>query len=169
MKVYTVLLPPTAGAPDPTDPRSVVVVKEGFSWPAFLFPVLWPLYRGMWLVLIAYLAIMVGLAVAGEFLGGPLPAIAATAAHVFFALEANELRRRGYERKGYRLAGITLGETLEEAEIGYFAGRQTPPEVMSDRLPAEPVHGLTSGAGSAAAASTSDVIGLFPTPTGDLK
>ena len=168
MKVYTVLSPSPAGSADPADPRSVVVVKEGFSWPAFYLPVLWPLYQRLWLVLIVYLAVMAGLAAAGELAGGPLPGLAAVAAHVFFALEANEFRRRRYERRGYRLAGITKGDTLVEAEIGYFAGRDAPPVVKPHEPAGEPVQHLASG-GSAGPASSSDVIGLFPPAAGDVR
>jgi len=163
MKVYTVQSPPTAGGPDLADPQSVVVIKEGLSWPALLFPLPWLLYLHMWLALIAYVVIVVALSALGEFLGGPLPPLAVAAFHLLFALEANQLRRRGYERLGYRIVGIAMGDTLEEAEIRYFAGREAthqspqepPPASSPDPVQPPPAPPPTT---------TSDVIGLFPAP-----
>jgi len=166
MKTYTVLVPPGDGSRGHLDPMDVHLVKEGISWPALFIAPLWLSYQRMWLELIAYLVVVGAVITAGAVLGGALPDYAALAVQTLLALEANELRRAGFMRRGYRLAAITAGRTQEEAEIRYFTD-QAAQAAMTPQ--AETHSAMPSSADAAAAPHNGEVIGLFPTPEGTAR
>ena len=168
MAIYTVLAPALRDA-DPSsapEPMSYVFVKEGFSWPALFFAAPWLIYRRMWLVLVAYVAVAVFVGAIDSQVGGDLPGFFLIIGHLLFAVEANELRRWTLRRRGYRLVDVVEGHGLEEAEIRFFAGRQpeeaiTPVPPSPPAPPAPPVPRLGPVQPSAEAG---DVVGLFPPP-----
>jgi hypothetical protein len=179
MAVYTVLAPqPTDGGTLPPDPMRLVFVKEGFSWPAFLFAGPWLLYRRLWLVFIGYIIVALALGAAGHAVGGPLFGFAILALHFLFALEATALRAWTLERHGYRLVGIAEGRREEEAEIRYFseieaqpqpippAAPQPPAPPVPPVPPAPPTRSAPSVPRVPPSAEAGDVVGLFPAPGG---
>ena len=86
-------------------------MKEGFSWIAFLVPILWLLYYRMWVefVLLALVYVALQLAFGTEAQGQALVGWASLAIAVLFAFEANDLRAASLERRGYRLVGVASG------------------------------------------------------------
>ncbi|MEJ0011384.1 MAG: DUF2628 domain-containing protein [Bauldia sp.] len=147
------------------DPMALVFVKDGFNWPALFFAGPWLIYRRMWLVLIGYIVIAMGIAFLAERLvgssGGPIIFLL----HILFALEANELRRWTLERNGYRMIGVAEGRSLEEAEIRYFG--ETDTAAMAAPVPPTPPTPPTPPRPQAPvkpSAEAGDVVGLFPAP-----
>jgi hypothetical protein len=163
MALFTVHAPRTADGAE-ADPSDLVFVKDGFCWPALFIPVVWLVYRGLWLTLLLYVVALVGL----SFVAGLAGSDASTAVIVlfafWFALEANGLRRWTLERHRYDLAGVVEGRTREEAERRYFAevmdetvaapAAATPPPA-APTLPAPPAPKRNPG-----------IVGLFPDPRG---
>jgi len=121
MAVYTVLEPPASGD-DMRDAERVAFVRDGFSWLAFLFPLLWLLWHRMWLVFVLWIAIVVLAEWGASFLGGPAPLVAAAAIAVLIGFEANNLRRWTLERRGWRFAGVVAGTDRSECERRFFSG-----------------------------------------------
>ena len=80
MPLYTVHAPPTLPGDGAPDPMGYVFVKEGFCWPAFFIADLWLLFRRMWIVFFAYVAVALVVMAIGERVGGPLPGVSATTA-----------------------------------------------------------------------------------------
>ncbi|MGX1307496.1 hypothetical protein AB7M35_002216 [Amorphus suaedae] len=121
MAVYTVLLPPPARASgvEQTAERTVFV-RDGFSWLAMLFPVLWLLFNGLWLLLLAFILVAIGLEFGLSLIGGPVPGLAGMALAVLFGFEANGLRRWALMRRGYRFAGIVSGARRVDCERRFF-------------------------------------------------
>ena len=122
MTVYSVYEPP-AEAPDLMQRADrLAFVKEGFSWPALLVPLLWLIYYRMWIELIVlgliYLALQVVFGTDTQ--GQALAVWASFAIGVLFAFEANDLRAAALERRGYRLAGVASGRDRTEAERSFF-------------------------------------------------
>jgi hypothetical protein len=109
------------------DQPDVVLVKEGFCWPAFLVPPLWLLARRLWLGLLIYALGAAAVAGAAEVAG--LSEVAAGAASVAFGLwiawTANDWRREKLDRLGYRELGVIVAESLDEAEERLFRARAT--------------------------------------------
>lgn len=140
MAVYTVLLPPPSnkdGAPSPLE--RAVFVREGFAWLALFFPVLWLLFHRMWLLLILFVAVTVGVELAASLIGGPVPGVFGFAIAVLFAFEANGLRRWALVQRGYEFAGIVAGSNRSECERRFFAEVQEPVSAsVTDPTPTSP-------------------------------
>ena len=104
------------------DPGNVVLVKEGFAWLALFFPFLWLLFHRMWLPVLAWLAISVALSVVGNVwpeAEGTLT-IVAIVFGLWFAFEANAIRRWSLGRKGWEIVDVVVGRDWEEAELAHF-------------------------------------------------
>ena len=131
MAVYTIQVRP-GGPPDEPD---LVLVKEGFSWPALILGPIWFAWSRVWRWLIAYLAALVALSLALALLGGAeeIDGVIAVALAVFFAAQANDARRAALARRGYRFAGLTRAGGLAEAERR--ALDQWPPRLLVEGVP----------------------------------
>ena len=142
-----------------------VFVKEGFSWPAFFIAELWLLFRRMWIVFFAYVAVALALTAIGQRMGGPLPGVFLALAHFVFAMEGNQLRRWTLRRRGYRLVDVVEGARLYEAETALLprlAGRGD-----RRRRPApEPPRPAVAPPQANRRPRPGDVVGLFPAPGG---
>ena len=93
MRVWTVH---TASADIP--PRAPVLVREGFSWGAFLFTLPWLLLRRLWLAALLWVAVAVALLVLLPAAAGPVLLLAG---QFLLGCHAPELRRWGLRRRGY--------------------------------------------------------------------
>lgn len=113
MRVYTAHYRPTAAPPD----REIVLVKEGFCWPALFFSALWALWHRMWIEAAVFVVASLALEAAAEFVG--LAPLGVSAAGVGLSLligyVANDLRRASLERRGFRLAGVVAGRDHDTA------------------------------------------------------
>ena len=49
MAIYTIHAPSAGRRPD--DPTAFVAIKDGFCWPALFIPLVWTVYRRLWVVL----------------------------------------------------------------------------------------------------------------------
>jgi hypothetical protein len=106
-----------------------VLVKEGFSLWAFLFAAPWFAVKGLWLVLVLYLA-------AGAILGAalaPLPeavtAPVALAIQLLIGWHARDLQRWTLARKGFRTIAVVAAKGGEdEALARLYAAR---PELLA--------------------------------------
>ena len=118
MRIYTIQqgLNPSAAGDD------LEFVREGFSWGAFVFTVLWPLYHGLWLAFVIVLAGYALLSAAVSVVGLSDFGQSAVwlAAALLFAFEANNLRRWTLRRRGWRDVGVAAGRTLSDAEHRFF-------------------------------------------------
>jgi Protein of unknown function (DUF2628) len=119
MRMYTVHLRPFRPGEDP----DVVLVKEGFSWLAFLAAPLWALWQRQWLALLAY-GILAGTIAALVDFADVTPAteilVEGTLAWLV-GLNAHDWQRWRLDRAGYRLAAVVAGRDLAEAERRFFS------------------------------------------------
>jgi hypothetical protein len=160
MAIYTVHEPPRRAADLLAHTERFCFVRDGFSWGAFLFGPLWMVRHRMWLVLVLYL-------IASAALGGALRVSGASSLGMtlgagllalLVGMEASTLRRWTLGRRGWVNRGVVVGDDLEAAERRFFDAWINDPEAR--RFAAVPV------TRSAPAATTHDVIGLFPEPGG---
>jgi len=162
MPLYTVLAPPVRAGDSAPDPMNYVFVKEGFSWPALIVPELWLLFRRMWRVLVVYLAVALVVVAIDRQLDWPLAGIFFAFAHLWLALEGNELRRRTLARRGYQAVDVVEGGRLSEAEIRFFLDWPEPAAMPPP--PATPKPDVVTPAQPSAEAG--EIVGLFPAPGG---
>jgi Protein of unknown function (DUF2628) len=125
LRFYSVHAEPWNPATTPQGADRTVIVKEGFSWPAFLIALPWMIWHRMWIVLLLYLALVIGLAALSEF--APVPDQAVTLASLVIALvlgfEGNNLLRWTLARRGYEEIGEVAAETPQAAEMRFFERR----------------------------------------------
>ncbi|MCC7016258.1 MAG: DUF2628 domain-containing protein [Rhodospirillales bacterium] len=117
MRIYTAYV--RHGGLDPD--RDVALVKEGFSWPAFFFGVLWALAQRLWLAALVLALAFAGIEAFARFAGlDPV-----TGAALILGLSAgfgwlgNDLRRKKLEREGFVFQGVAAGENRDSA-LGRF-------------------------------------------------
>ena len=97
-------------------------VKDGFSWPAFVFSGLWLLYKRMWIVFIIAAALQLLFGIAADAIAAPwwFKAAAGLLLSFILGLEGNALYRWTLARAGYEEEGIAAGDRVEDAEIRFF-------------------------------------------------
>ena len=118
VKLYSVHDRPGSPAPD----RDVVLVKEGFCWPAFFLTVLWPLWHRLWRVFVVVLALGAGLEAVLVVVGADQ--VTATAAGLAYSIAigfgAGDWRRSGLLRQGYRPLGVVAAANRDAALRRFF-------------------------------------------------
>ncbi|MFG1430982.1 DUF2628 domain-containing protein [Xanthobacter sp. V2C-8] len=136
----------------------VVFVREAFSWLALLFAPLVLLYHRLWLVLLAYVAVSILLAVAHAAGGAPEASVEVVMIgfNLLVAFELPSLRARKLARLGYVEEGVVIAPRRDLAEQRFFAAwtprRPVPPETLAPR----------PAAAAPLVAPGPSVIGAFP-------
>ena len=118
MKIYSVQTLPWSSASD----ADVVLVVEGFSWPALLFGPFWALWHGMWRTAIVLLVIIVSVGGLGALAGlaTDVAPVLQILVQIGLGLWGNDLRRAALSRQGYVEQAVVAGRNGEEAEHRYF-------------------------------------------------
>ncbi len=113
MKIYAVHLRRHGLDPD----RDVVMVKEGFSWPAFLLSFVWALWHRLWLA--AALFVLAHAAISlGVYLLRPdsvSQAVVSLGLAAIIGYLAADIRQHKLARQGFVLAGVVVGEDVDQA------------------------------------------------------
>ena len=136
MRAYTIHAPPG----DDSAPERFAFVKDGVCWPALFVPILWILWRRLWLTLVWYIVWLLALAWVDRLAGEGAATVLALLGALFFAFEANDIRRRSLRRRGWRDIGASSGADLDEAEIRFFGTRAQPAAGPAHRPAAGPAH-----------------------------
>ncbi|NJL07588.1 MAG: DUF2628 domain-containing protein [Methylacidiphilales bacterium] len=127
MTIWTVHEPPPRGRGPLDQADRMVFVKDGLSWTALLFPLIWLAVRRLWLALVFYIVALVLVTVAFQLADMPAGAMIASAAlSVIVGLEAAGLRRWTLGRRGFKPVAVISAPTLAEAERRFFAGWSGP-------------------------------------------
>jgi hypothetical protein len=127
MKVFTVHT--RRGGLDPD--RGVVLVKEGFSWPAFFFSLIWALWCRMWLVALGIFLIELAANGMLAVLGADPPTQAALSLGLAAVLGVvgNDLKRWTLARRGYFESDVVAAPDGDAAESRFFDGR---PDIVAE-------------------------------------
>jgi hypothetical protein len=149
MAIYVIMEPPAANTAEAAE--RAVLVRDGFSFLAFLVPPLWLLWHRLWIeAALAFAATALGETAGFGFIGAMLSLLVA----IFVGLEGQTLRVNALGRRGWREWGVVEASNVEEAEIRYLAGeapdkivleapRPTVPAVLPARAqPSGPALGL---------------------------
>jgi len=162
MRIYTVHELPGA----PLDGAGIVLVKEGFSFPAFLLSWLWLLFSRLWTALGLWIGLTaVTSFLAERYLGLEGAMLCSLALQLLLGFEGNDIRRWTLARKGYREIGIVAGASLEEAERRFFEKWDRPLDVApvaplsAPVWPQRPAPALRP---ARAPAGAGEIFGLFP-------
>lgn len=132
MAVYTVH-EPAGGMPASLAERldQVRMIKDGFSWPAFILGPFWLARHRLWKPLAIWLGAVLGLSLVMSLIWGAdgIGTWIWLGAALILGFEAGELRRSGLEEQGYRQVTTISGASEEECEIklAHLAATVTPP------------------------------------------
>jgi hypothetical protein len=130
MNLYAVYLRRHGLDPD----RDVVLIKEGFSWPAFFLSFVWALWNRLWLVAAGFLAAQ-GVVGLGITLLRPDPlsqVFLSLGLAVIFGLLANDLRQSNLAGQGFVLTAVTSGR---DSEVAYRRFLDHEPALAADLNP----------------------------------
>jgi Protein of unknown function (DUF2628) len=154
MALFSVYLPASNTETAEARAEKARFIRDGFSWGAFLFPVLWLLWHRVWRWALFFLAVDIALLVIGQ--RGGLPSTSLGLLGVlemgFAGFEARHWFMRALERQGYVLDEVIEAPSRDEAEFIFF-----------DRLAAER-KAKAPIVSHAPVSRSSGVIGLFPQP-----
>lgn len=134
MASYLVLLPPE---PD-RNPESARFIRDGFSWFAFLLPLVWMLWHRMWLYALLFFAVELVLGLlAGDAGDGMVAGVIQLALGILVGLESAEIRLRHLLSRHHTVDAIVEATDLDEAEAIYFSesGTETRPVAAMPALP----------------------------------
>lgn len=157
MRYYTVHAP----FDEEDEPEQFRFVKDGLSWPALFFPVLWILWHRLWLTLVYYVVFALAVAWTGRIFGDGAAVAVAVLGTLLLALEGNNIRRLSLSSRGWSEVGASFGRNLTEAEARFFAAGSSPPLIADrgaviSRAAYTPEH--------RAQAADEPILGLFPEP-----
>ena len=160
-RAYTVHAPPGSDAPE-----RFAFIKDGISWPALFVPILWIVWHRLWLTLVGYIIFVLLIAWTGRLANEQIATVLGIIGGILFALEANNIRRLSFARRGWRDVGGSFGKNIEEAEIRFFGGWNRPAAFQSGRGEATVATGPAAPPRASKFARRPDehVLGLFPEP-----
>lgn len=156
MALYSVYVRPSSSGRDALKHEKVHLIKAGFSWLAFLFPVVWLLINRVWRWFLIVLALEIGIAILIEQTGLPgwilIPAGLTMMAYV--GISARDWLGAALERRGFKLMATNIAAESEDEAYAAFVRRPKPRSTaVAEAKPVKP-------------AETVSVIGLFPNPEG---
>jgi hypothetical protein len=98
--------------------EELVFVRDGFSWAAALLTPFWMIAHRLWLALIGYLGVLIGLELLLWAIGMAQQAGSwvIVGLHLLIGFEGDAIRRWTLRRRGYVLAGSVSGRSRDECE-----------------------------------------------------
>ncbi len=117
-RLYSVHVDPNARRPYET----AVFIAEGFNLRAFIFTALWALYHRQWILAFVLFCLFFLISVLGVSYGFSFFSVIVLelGLHLLVGLEANDVLRRKYERKGYIVVDMVAAHMLLEAEQRFY-------------------------------------------------
>lgn len=131
MAAYVVMERPEGGR------QSAVFVRDRFTFVGFLLPFVWLLWHRLWIDAALALGAVLLLAAAESsstmfVVAGPLLSILVS---IYVGLEGAALRVAALRRRGFVERGVVEADSLQDAEIRYFAGADaSPAETSADAV-----------------------------------
>ncbi len=103
--------------------EDAVLVKDGFSWPALLFPLIWFLMNRMWIPAVIYLAFEVVLLTVAAWIEvpGQIVLICTIAVNLILGFEGHALLRWNLARRRFHERAIVTARNLADAEYKFFS------------------------------------------------
>ena len=106
-----------------TDPsEQVELVREGFSWLAFIFSPLWLLVHRLWLETIGFFIVAAGAVYGAHWFHLPYVTLIVFAVllHLLVGFWAYDLKRAALARRGFSFKGVVAAETALNAQRRYY-------------------------------------------------
>lgn len=125
MASYIVMEPPSDGLG--TKPEGTRLIRDGFSWVAFILPPLWLLWHRLWFAAVLAFLVLGALSFVGENQGLALAGSLLTLLVSFIVgFEGAALQVAALRRAGWTEWGVVEAENFADAETRYAFGREAP-------------------------------------------
>lgn len=121
MTLYSIFEKPQAKA---AKDRAPVAIPERFSWFAFLLTPLYALMHGLWLLVIFWIALVMGLAYAARVIGPEASFWLYVVVVLFLGFEAPALRRDWLLFRGWQWRGDVISTAEDIAQRDFLAQRK---------------------------------------------
>ena len=97
--------------------RDISVIKEGFSWPAFFFSILWACFHRLWLAIGIYICFQCSFYALFKFihLDQLSQGIVSIGIAIIFGFMANDFLQQKRSKEGFELYAIVRGKNKEQA------------------------------------------------------
>ena len=118
MKIFTLY---TKNSNSPLD--SLKVVPEGFNIGAFIWSLLWLLYKQLWdyfIICSLILLCLINLSEYATALSSTLLMIAMIVIPILLGILGNDIIRKDLEKRGYKLIEIIAASSSDEAELKFL-------------------------------------------------
>ena len=130
--------------------RRLAVVRDGFSFLAFLFPPLWLLWHRLWIAAIVTFAVLLAVTALGRIEGLAMAASwLSLLVSIFVGLEGNGLRVAALQRRGWSPWGVVQADNEQDAETRYVADVDDDGDGIPDRYQMSPSAGPVGTASGA--------------------
>jgi hypothetical protein len=100
--------------------EDIILLKEGFSFSAFIFSGLWFFYHRMWRELFALIIINIAFVSLGKILSDFDQSFLEISFLIIIALNANYWLCESLIKKNYEFAGLVFGRDLDEAKLNFI-------------------------------------------------
>jgi hypothetical protein len=122
MTVYSIFEKPQGKAANNRASRLIppVAVADRFSWLAMIFPPVFALLNGLWLLLLFWIALVVGLVYATRLIGEDASFWLYVLVAVFLGFEAPAFRRDGLLARGFLWRGDLIASAPDLAERDFL-------------------------------------------------
>jgi hypothetical protein len=122
MTLYSIFEKPQGkAAKDRATVTPPVAVADRFSWLAALLPPVFAIVNSLWLLLLFWIALVLGLGYAARIIGDDAAGMLYLLVAVFFGFEAAAFRRDGLLARGYVWRGDVVAGAPDLAEHDYLA------------------------------------------------
>ncbi len=106
--------------------EDIIMLKEGFSFPAFFFSGLWFFYHKMWKELLSIIVINIILGILANSLSSFDKAFFEFIFIFIIAINANYwLGKHLKAKKAYEFAGLVFGNSTAEAKLRFFKNQKS--------------------------------------------
>jgi hypothetical protein len=118
MHTYTVHEPSDGPADRLERGERLVFVRDGFSFTAAIFGPIWMIANQLWMALLIYLAVLIGLEaiVWAAGIAQQTESWLVLALHLLVGLESDAIRHWTLRRRGYAMIGSVSGHSRDECE-----------------------------------------------------
>jgi hypothetical protein len=121
MTLYSIFEKPQAKA---AKDRAPVAIPERFSWFAMLLTPVFALVNGLWLVLLFWIALVMGLGYAARIIGPEAAGGLYAVVVLFLGFEAPALRRDWLLLRGWQWRGDIISSAEDLAQRDFLAHRK---------------------------------------------
>ena len=130
MTVYSIFEIPHGKAAKNRAPKLIppAAVPDRCSWTAAIVPPLFALFNGLWLLLIFWIALVVGLAYVSRVIGVEAAGWLYVLVAAFLGFEAPAFRRDGYLARGYLWRGDVVSASEDLATHDFLSARAAEPK-----------------------------------------